>query len=89
MADSQMGPPNLSFTMSNKAVSGMGGTSSGLNTPANYMSVAALRGALAAANGTYYTSARLDALTVNDMIFALRNIQDPTTIASYMSASTA
>ena len=89
MADSQMGFPFLGFPNSLRAVAGSLGTSSGLNTSANYISVSALRGALNAANGTYYTTAKLDQMTVNDMIFALRNMQDATTIASYMSNSAA
>lgn len=89
MADLQICPPNLNFPMSTRAVSGMLGTASGLTTPANYVSLAALRGALNAANGTYYTVAKLDTMTVNDMVFALRNMQDPTTIANYMTASAA
>lgn len=89
MADSQMEAPNVGFANSLRAVAGGLGTASGLNTPLNYTSVAALRSALTAANGTYYTSARLDTLTTNDMVFALRNMQDPTTIASYMTASAA
>lgn len=89
MADSQNGFPFLGFPNSLKAVAGQLGTSSGMNTIANYGSVAALRGALNTANGTYYTTTRLDQMTVNDMVFALRNMQDPTTIASYMTASAA
>lgn len=89
MADSQMGFPNLGFVNSLRAVSGGLGTSSGMTTIANYGSVAALRGALNSANGTYYTTAKLDQMTVNDMIFALRNMQDATTIASYMGNSAA
>ena len=89
MADSQGKSPSVAFTNSLRAVSGGLGTASGLNTVANYGSVAALRGALNAANGTYYTTTKLDQMTVNDMVFALRNMQDPTTIASYMTASAA
>jgi hypothetical protein len=65
------------------------GTSSGLNTVANYGSIAALRGALNAANAGYYTTAKLDQMTVNDMVFALRSIQDRTTIMDQMPVSTA
>lgn len=84
-----MEAPNVGFSNSLRAVQGGLGTASGLTTPLNYSSVAALRTALAAANAGYYTSARLDSLTTNDMVYALRNIQDPTTIASYMTASAA
>lgn len=49
-------------------------------TPANYASVSAMRTRLAAINGTYYTSARLDQMTVNDMVYAIRVNDDATTI---------
>lgn len=89
MADQMMGYPNLGFVNSRKAIDGMGGQASNLNNISNYVSVQSMRSRLAAANGAYYTTARLDSLTVNDMIFALRNIDDATSIASYMSNSTA
>lgn len=89
MANTQLSPPDINFVNSLRATADQGGSGSNLNTPVNYASITALRAALAAANGAYYTSARLDQLTVNDMVFALRNIQDPTTIASYMTASAA
>jgi hypothetical protein len=89
MADSMMGYPNVNFVNSRKAVAGMGGTSADVATIGNYGSVFALRARLAAANAAYYTSARLDSLTVNDMIFAVRNMDDATSIASYMTNSAA
>lgn len=89
MADSQSRSPYLAFKNSLKAVAGQLGTASGLNTPVNYSSVGAMRTRLAAANGAYYTTARLDALSVNDMIWALRSIDDKTTICDYMPTSTA
>ena len=89
MADQMMGYPNMQWVNSRKAIDGMGGTASNLNNISNYVSVTAMRTRLAAVNAGYYTSARLDALTVNDMIFALRNVDDATSIASYMSNSAA
>lgn len=88
MADSQMGQINLEFVNSLKAVPGIG-TGGNITTPVNYSSVGALRTALAAANGTYYTSTKLDQMTVNDMVYALRSIQDKTTISDYQPTSTA
>lgn len=41
-------------------------------TPANFFSIGALRTRLAAFNGAYYTSARLDQMSDNDMVYALR-----------------
>lgn len=89
MANIQMGMPSVSFPNSLKAASDMGGSDSDIVTPVNYSSVTALRARLAAANAGYYTSAKLDQMTVNDMVFAVRNIDDPTSIASYMTASSA
>lgn len=82
MADSQIGQVNLEFTNSLRATAAGLGTTTGLATPANYSSVSALRTRLAAANA-YYTSAVLDQMTVNDMVFALRSIDDKTTISNY------
>lgn len=39
----------------------------------NMDSVSVMRTRLAALNPTYYTTARLDAMTVNDMIYVLRD----------------
>lgn len=47
-----------------------------LATIANYASISGLRTRLAAANGAYYTSARLDQMSENDMSYALRTIDD-------------
>lgn len=47
---------------------------------ADMNTVAAMRTRLAAIDGAYYTSARLDALTYNDMVYALRLHDNPQTI---------
>lgn len=39
---------------------------------ANYGSIKLMRTRLAAINGTYYTAARLNTMTRNDMVYALR-----------------
>lgn len=51
-------------------------TDTGLGAPVNYTSVSALRTRLAAINGAYFTSARLDQMTKNDMVYALRLADD-------------
>ena len=51
-----------------------------VGTPANYWSIGAMRTRLTAISGTTFTAARLDAMTENDMVFALRNNDDPTSI---------
>lgn len=43
-----------------------------LTEAANYPSVSLMRTRLAAISGTTFTAARLDAMTVNDMVYALR-----------------
>lgn len=89
MANTMLGVPDLNFVNSRKAVADMGGSGSNLGNASNYVSITAMRTRLAAANGAYYTAARLDQLGVNDMVFALRNIDDATSIANYMTNSAA
>lgn len=89
MAGNAFGATDLGFTNSLKAVADMGGQTSGLAAPANYVSNGSLRSRLAALNGAYYTAAKLDQMTTNDMVFALRSIDDRTTICDYMPVSTA
>lgn len=79
MANIQMGSVNTLVANARKAVPGIDSTS-GFTTPVNYSSISAMRTRLAAADGTYYTSAELDRMTVNDMVWALRSIDDATTI---------
>lgn len=49
-------------------------------TPAEYDNVAALRTRLTAINGSYFTAARLNQMTKNDMVMAVRQSDDPLTI---------
>jgi len=51
-------------------------TTAVVGTPANYTSVGALRTRLAAIDGTYFSAARLNSMTFNDMIYALRLADD-------------
>jgi hypothetical protein len=46
-------------------------TNTGLTTPANLLSISALRTRLLAIGG-YYTATVLDAMTRNDMVYAVR-----------------
>lgn len=46
-------------------------------TPLNYVDITKLRARLTAANAGRYTSAYLDIMTLNDMIYALRVTDDP------------
>jgi len=49
-------------------------------TPLNYADVTKMRARLTAINAGRYTSAYLDTLTLNDMQYALRTLDDPTGI---------
>lgn len=47
---------------------------------ADYVSVTALRTRLAAIDGTYYTAARMNTMTYNDMVYAVRLNDSASTI---------
>lgn len=57
-----------------------GTNTASFGTPANYGSISAMKTRLAAANGTYYTAARLNQMTFNDLVYALRETDDAGTI---------
>lgn len=48
----------------------------GTSDASNYASVAGLRARLTAVNGAYYTAARLEGMTKNDMVYAVRVADD-------------
>lgn len=52
------------------------GNAANIATPANYQSVSSMRTRLAAINAGYYTAARLNQMSRNDMIFAIRQNDD-------------
>lgn len=79
MANIQMGQVSVNIANARKAVADPGSTSN-LGTPGNYASISALRTRLAAIDAAYYTSARLDQMTVNDMVYAVRLADDGTSI---------
>ncbi len=69
------------LTFANRIRSTAGGTnSSNINTPANYASMSSLDARLTAINAAYYTPARLETLSMNDKVFAVRLNDDPNTI---------
>ncbi len=45
-------------------------------TPLNYVDITKLRARLTAIGAPYNTGGRLDAMTLNDMIYALRTVDD-------------
>lgn len=69
MADAQIGSIDLGFTFRNET---QGSNAALVATPANYASVSAMKTRLAAINGTSYTTARMNTMTVNDLAYALR-----------------
>ena len=57
-----------------------GATVNGMATPLEYVDVTKLRTRLTAINGTYFTTAKLNTMTKNDMIYAVRLADDANTI---------
>lgn len=53
---------------------------SSLGTPGNYDNINVMRTRLAVINAAYYTAARLDTMSENDMIYALRSADDAASI---------
>lgn len=78
MAQNQLG--NLTGTVDRRVVSKGGSSSGSLATPANYADVNAMRTRLAAINAGYYTTTKLDQMSVNDMVYAIRVADDATAI---------
>jgi len=82
MANNAPGPVDIGFTYANR-VPASGNSGSFLSNGANYLSIVAMRTRLAAFDATTYTSEVLESMTTNDMVFALRSIDDPGTISNY------
>lgn len=66
MADAQIGNIHGVTDKSDTA-----GDQTGYND-ADLQTIATMRSRLAAINGTYYTAARLNEMTFNDMVYAIR-----------------
>jgi len=88
MAQNAVGGLDLSFTYANR-VNAIGNSGGFISSAANYFSINGLRNRLQAFDPFTYTNSVLDTMCVNDMVFALRNIDDPSTISSNLSAQTA
>lgn len=76
MAQNMLQIPELGFVNSRKAVPDAGGNDADLATPLNYTSVAALRARLTAISAVTYSTAVLEQMSVNDMIYAVRMSDD-------------
>lgn len=66
-----------------------GASTGGLDSPGTLVTITSLRSTLSTFDPFTYTNAVLDQMTVNDMVFAVRNINDPDTISNYQPAQTA
>lgn len=66
-----MADTDIEYNLTSKAAV-QGTATSEFATPANYASTSALRTRLAAINGGYYTAAKLNNMTKNDMVYAVR-----------------
>ena len=67
---------NITGAVDKRDASKAGSNTTSISTPANYVDVNAMKTRLAAINGTYYTAARLNQMSENDMIFAIRQADD-------------
>lgn len=76
----------VNFTNSLRATASLGGSGGQLADPSNYSNITNLDAALKAFDATTYSDAKLQGMNTNDKIFALRNVEDPTTIADYVTA---
>lgn len=77
MADAQIGSIDTAFTYRNET---QGTSAALLATPANYVSVTAMKARLTAISSTSYTTARLNSMSINDMMYAIRLNDDAGTI---------
>lgn len=73
VANVTLGQGQLGFT-DKRRVAGQQGVN--VATPANFIGIANMRARLIAINAAYYTTARLDAMTENDMVFAIRSADE-------------
>ena len=69
MADSQLGPVNIKFVDKRKDPRTNALT---LSEAANYVTIASLKARLTALKPTTYTAAKMNTMTVNDLVHALR-----------------
>lgn len=87
MADQQLGHP-LGFasvsigngTTNRSNLNGSTGAADAGFDGDNYDTIAAMKTRLAAIDGTFYSTATLNKLSYNDMVYAIRTADDPTTI---------
>lgn len=83
MAGIQTSAVNINFTNCRKADFEMGGGNADLASVSNYGSIDQMRTRLTAISASYYTAAKLNEMSVNDMVYAVRSHDDGTSIADY------
>lgn len=81
MAQHQVGNLSHGFVDKQRSTSKSAAKSNGsVATPANYDNIAALDARLTAISATTYTQARLDTMSLNDKVYAVRLADDPNTL---------
>lgn len=73
----------VNFTNSLRATASLGGDTDQLSDPTDFQTVATLDAALKGFDAFTYSDAQLQLMNTNDKIFALRSIQEKTTISNY------
>jgi hypothetical protein len=63
-----------------RSVSKAGSNAVSIGTSANYSDVNAMKTRLAAIDGAYYTTARLNQMSENDMVYAIRQADDAASV---------
>ena len=74
---------DVNFTNSLRATASNGGSADQLTDPSDYSNITALDTFLAAYDADTYTAEQLQIMNVNDKVFAVRSIQDASTISDY------
>lgn len=80
MADLQIGNKQGVAAVAGKNINGGDDAQTGYNEGGNATTIAAMRTRLAAINGSYYTAARMNSMTENDMLYAIRQNDHASTI---------
>ena len=76
MANIQIGTQEFCIPDKRRTAVAVLASTNSLTTPLNMDSISALRTRLAAIDATFYSSARLDAMTLNDMQYAVRTADE-------------
>lgn len=72
MPATQICQPDLNFVDSRRAVNDQGGNDTSLTNYADTASIATLKASLSSYDSNTYTTAMLDTMNVNDLVFAWR-----------------